>query len=137
MSRYSSTADVAGYPEVGPYDMDPPLYNLIPEPEDVGEYDTPGLIAAALAIAKRVDINPFCTMYGSNPLKIHDRKLYNRLLKLNSYRTPHALPKTSLPNAAAFVEQLNPTGNTPVFRVLSEGKELLLKVVRLAPTIDS
>ena len=129
MVAYSTTIDISVYPDVNPFYLDPPLFNLVPEPKDSGQYDTPELLQAALVIAERTDVNVFSGMYGTNPLHVVDRYLTPSFRKLREYQKPPPLPETSLPSDARFLEQLNPTGNSAVFRLHAGGKDLLLKVV--------
>lgn len=128
MTRYSTIPDVHGYPENSPFDMDPPLYNLVPKPNDSGRYDTAQLVAEAKAIAEKTDINPFLSMYGSNPLMLEgDIRVVH--MPMNAYREPPTLPEISLPHDFTFIEQINPNGNSPVFMVAFNGEICLLKIV--------
>lgn len=133
MGRYSFAPDVANYPEKSPYDMDPPLYNLIPEPSDEGQYDTPEIREAAYTVAENTNVNIFARMYGTPPIDIVDEDLEyaGERFPVVSYEEPPPLPHIVLPEATRFLQQINPTGNSPIFLVEVEGETRLLKVVRM------
>ncbi|EKM52953.1 uncharacterized protein PHACADRAFT_98583 [Phanerochaete carnosa HHB-10118-sp] len=125
---YNTVPDVSHYPECSPFDMDPPLYNLVPAPLDSMLHDTPELLANVLAVAERTNTNLFCTMYGTNPLNIADPNFYLTWYPWVDYSAPPPLPEVALSENFRVLEQLNPKGNSPLFLVELDDQKMLLKV---------
>lgn len=120
------------YPEKNPYDIRPPIYNLIPY-QDADHVDTPQLKQAALDVANRTGINVLRFMYGQYPLlmaELDELEAVQNPVPFHNYRPPPDLPRTSLPDDVEFVRQLNEGGNTPVFVVRIGDVLRLLKMVR-------
>ena len=117
------------YPERNPFATDPPLHNLTPEPVKGLEWDTPQLRESVCVLASKTSVNLLATMYGTNPLIIEDMSLYSMPIPMPGYRRPPPLPEVELPLDIVFLAELNPLGNTPLFKVLVGGKIMILKVV--------
>lgn len=131
MRVYQTVPDVATYPEHSPWDYDPPLYNFVPEPEDQGQYDTLELRESALALAQRTDCNPLAGMYGCNPLHITNPLALGLRPWDSCAEQAPPLPQIALPEELQFVQQLNHGGNTAVFIVRVNNKDLVMKIVGL------
>lgn len=131
MKTYTTGPWIGGYPEHSPFDLNPPLYNLVPEVLDSGQHDTEELLAAALAIAQKTDINCFCRMCGTNPLHTYGPQMHRKHLLWpdDMAITPPPPPDIILPAQFHVLEELNPTGNSIVFLVEVDGAKRLLKIV--------
>ncbi|EKM52936.1 uncharacterized protein PHACADRAFT_147234 [Phanerochaete carnosa HHB-10118-sp] len=117
--------------------MEPPLYNLVPEPLDTAEHDTPELLAHARSIAERTKSNLFCSMYGTNPLNIADPSLLITWFPWHKYSAPQPLPEVTMSEKLHVCEQLNATGNPLLFLVEHGGQKMLLKVYHKFPDRDA
>ncbi|GJE94528.1 hypothetical protein PsYK624_106980 [Phanerochaete sordida] len=134
-TRYTALDVYRTYPERNPYDLDPPVYNLVPY-GDVEECDTPELKKAALKIAKASGINVLAGMYSHFPLmlgNIDEMEVEENPVSFTSYRPPPPLQRTELPSDVEFVSQVNPQGNTPIFIVKFEG---VLRLLKIDPEVD-
>lgn len=68
-------------------------------------------------------------MYGTNPLSIINPDLFLEWFPWNDYAAPSPLPEVALPERLRVLEQLNPTGNSPLFLVAIDDRKMLLKIV--------
>ncbi|KIP05252.1 hypothetical protein PHLGIDRAFT_36520 [Phlebiopsis gigantea 11061_1 CR5-6] len=121
------------YPESNPYHATPPVHNLIPKHYEGLEFDTPELKAAAFAIARKHYINVFAVMYGTNPFLIAEEELYDVPLPITNYTAPPTLHEAVLDDNLVLLEQINPLGNVPLFKIDVGGKEMLLKIANREP----
>lgn len=120
---YNTSPDISHYLERSPFDMEPPLYNLVPEPLDTAEHDTPELLALARSIAERTNSNLFCSMYGTNPLNIADPNLLVTWFPWHKYSAPQPLPELTLSEQLRVRGQLNAAENSPLFLVEHKGQK--------------
>ncbi|EKM52966.1 uncharacterized protein PHACADRAFT_30086 [Phanerochaete carnosa HHB-10118-sp] len=132
MRAHRTTPDISTYPERSPWDYDPPPYNLVPEPEDWGQHDTPELRAAALVVAKHTDCNPFT---GTNPLHVVDVMAFNSF-PWDACVQPPPLPQVVLPADIEFVQQLNRSGNSAALVAQLGGKDMVMKIFPDRPAIE-
>lgn len=132
-STYDPVSILLTYPKTNPYDLDPPPFNLIPQPDPAVTFLTPELKAAALAVAQRTAVNVFYKINGQYPFALGnaDRdRVYKEQTPFVEYRKPPPLQQESLPDDVRFLERINEHGHTPVFVVEVEGQRRLLKIVR-------
>lgn len=118
------------YPEENPYELQPPVYNLIPF-QDEDEVDTPLFKHAALDIARRTGINVLALSYGQYPFllgRIDETEVAKNPAPITQYQPPPQLPKAELPDNVVFVKQRNKTGNMPIFIVKIGNEERFLKI---------
>lgn len=109
-SCYSVEALVESYPEGSPFELNPPLYNLIPEDLMLEDLDTPQFKGAAWAIAYDRTVNPLFTMHGWSPLLLGNAdvaRLRKKQPELITYRKPPPLPHITLPDNIQFLERIN------------------------------
>ncbi|GJE94569.1 hypothetical protein PsYK624_107390 [Phanerochaete sordida] len=123
------------YPEKNPYEIEPPVFNLVPC-QAAEEVDTPQLKKACLNIAKRTGINVLQLTYGQYPFllgELDDEEIETKPEPLSQYQPPPPLSRSILPDDAIFVSQLNKNGNTPIFVVKIGDDERVLKIY---PEVD-
>lgn len=119
------------YPELNPYDLEPLPYQLIPQPPRT-RHDTQEFRDAALAVAEASGENPLANSYGSNPFVIQDpHRISLKEVQFAHWSQPPPMDMAALSGPIQFLEQLNPTGTTPIFKVLVGQEYRVLKVVRV------
>ena len=121
---------VKTYPDSNPFDFDPPLWNLSPFPLEAQRYDTQETRDAARTAAESSGYNPFYGAHGTCPIALYDPQLRGADLPAIVYATPPTLQRVVLDEPMEFLEAINPTGNTVVFKVRIRDDFRLLKVVR-------
>ncbi|GJE94527.1 hypothetical protein PsYK624_106970 [Phanerochaete sordida] len=133
-----STLDIYhSYPEKSPFEINPPIFNLVPAARSFSSLDTPELHEAARQIMRRTaGINVLFQMNGRYPFTTVQRD--EDMMEANpgpftGYSTPAPLLNTALPDDAVFVQQLNPDGNVPIF-VVRIGDEL--RLLKIYPSVD-
>ena len=131
-SHNTATIILDSYPQLSPWELDPPIHNLRPRSDPAEQFDTPQLKAAALDIAKSTWMNVFARTLGSNPLWVANRDLREGEIPtpIVSYQRPLPLTPITLPDSVAFLRQINPTGNTTLFLIRTGDDTRILKVVR-------
>lgn len=98
------------YPEGSPFELKPPLYNLIPEDLKIEDLDTPQFKDAAWAITNDHTVNPLFSMHGWSPLLLGDadvERLREKHPELIHYREPPPLPQIMLPDDIEFLARVN------------------------------
>lgn len=77
-------------------------------------------------------MNPLCTTWGQNPFALGDNhdSLMRTAFPHTAYREPPPLNQAQLLDKIAFLKEINPQGDTPVFKVRINENIRLLKVVR-------
>ena len=128
-TRIVSFAILDHYPETSPWALDPVPYNLTPCPWQ-DEEDSPGLIEMAREQTHRTHINPFFSMFGTNPLIIYDEQLQYAETLCPAYKQPPPVPEASLGDDVEFLQLINRGGNCPIYTVrVGSGDIKLLKIV--------
>ncbi|KAJ3552276.1 hypothetical protein NM688_g4231 [Phlebia brevispora] len=117
MTSTTLPAVLAAYPESSAFDWKPLIYNLAPEDQTDDLDDTPEFLTAVRAQAKRDGMNPLWRWYGVNPVTLFDETLEDADLPMTAYNTPPPLSQVDLSGVVAVVEQLNPKGTMPMFKV--------------------
>ncbi|GJE84688.1 hypothetical protein PsYK624_007640 [Phanerochaete sordida] len=118
------------YPEQSPFDLQPAVFNLIPQPDPLESFDTPAVKEAALAVARSSAVNIFMLMHGTNPLLLVDNDFAHaraKQTKMTAYHTPPRLPEVPLPETLEIIKELNPDGHTPIFLVCVDGNLRVMK----------
>ncbi|KAJ3552275.1 hypothetical protein NM688_g4234 [Phlebia brevispora] len=128
MSSTSLLDVLSAYPEKSAFDWDPLIHNLAPEDQSKDSKDTPEFLAGALVQAKKDGMNPLWRWYGTNPVAIFDRKLQKADLPITAYTTPPPLPELDISAGVTVIEQLHPTGTTPMFKVQIGDDMRMMKV---------
>ncbi|KIP05265.1 hypothetical protein PHLGIDRAFT_162084 [Phlebiopsis gigantea 11061_1 CR5-6] len=118
------------YPDTNPFDATPPIWNLSPLPLAAEQYDTQAVREAARAAADSSGYNPFYGAYGTCPLALYDYGILTANLPPITYTAPPPLEHLVLSSPLEFLEAINPTGNTVVFKVRAGERICLLKVFR-------
>lgn len=106
----------------------PPLPNLRPHPLDFTR-DTPEFIAAAHAQAKRTGVNPLYWQHGSCPFAV-DSEVFEEPVSVTGYTVPPPLLQICEDTTFVILQQINETGNVPMFKIRLNGELRLLKIVR-------
>ena len=131
-SSNPTLAAILSYPESNPYHATHQIHNLIPKPYEGLEFDTPELKAAVFAIARKRYTNVLAVMYGTNPFVIVEDELYDEPLPITNYMAPPDLHEAVLDDNLIILEQVNPLGNVPLFKIDVGGKHMLLKIVSVS-----
>lgn len=132
MQRFLSlgTSILPTYPEENPFEHNPYILNLRPYPPSEA-HDTQEFRDACCAIAQKSGRNPLFGTFGTCPLYTYDPVQYSAHLPFTKYEVPPPLPRATLSAPLVFLEQINPTGNTALFKVrVGDADVRLLKLVR-------
>ncbi|KAJ3552277.1 hypothetical protein NM688_g4230 [Phlebia brevispora] len=119
---------LAAYPEKSLYDWDPPLHNFAPRDLSTDLDDTPEFLAAVRAQAERDGMNPLWRWYGTNPVTIFDHTLKKAVLPITAYTVPPPLSEIDISGGVTVIEQLNPTGTIPIFKIMIGDNVRVMKV---------
>ncbi|CAL1698009.1 unnamed protein product [Somion occarium] len=116
------------YPETSVYEWQPLLQNLIPDDSRAGEgaLDTPEFRRAAFNRACKIGINPLGYWLGLNPMYITESSKTEDI-PWRAYEVPPPLPRVELEDPV-FLENINPYGNTPLFKIRNGDICRVLKV---------
>lgn len=129
-SANMSNTLVASYPEVNPFETDPPVFNLTPF---TAEYDrsrdTPEFLAAALVVTEKSGFNPLRWQYCSNPFVIIDDRVRIAKLPFKAYKAPPPLREAVLPEDTVFTGQISKHSNTVLLTIRARDETMLLKLV--------
>lgn len=106
------------YPETNPYDIEPPIFNLIPAPIPEAAHDTEEFRKALRDQTRAYGMNPFIYQYGVCPLMPTAMDVLEALkIPMDNYMSPPPLPEACIVQPLEFLEEINPTGRVPIFKV--------------------
>lgn len=109
---------LSSYPETNPYDIEPPIFNLIPDPILEAAHDTEEFRKALRDQTRAYGMNPFIYQYGVCPLMPTARDVLEALkIPMDNYTSPPPLPEACIVQPLEFLEEINPTGRVPIFKV--------------------